>query len=127
MAEIPVGLRQKLRELTIGPVAWGLWSLTFHDGSTWAALAFDGPQDPEHLVGWACITQEYDVHPMIGAFVLESHRGQGYAPLLVTSLARSLLGEGVLSTGDKIVATLSRWGGYVDLLEGCGLVCEEWV
>ena len=127
MGDIPVGLRHRLRELTIGPVAWGLWSLTFHDGSTWAALAFDGPQDPEHLVGWACVTQEYDVHPMIGAYVLESHRGKGIAPLLVTSLCRSLIGDNVLAPGDTVVASTWRWSGYYDLLESCGLVCEEWL
>lgn len=127
MAKIPVGLRVRLRELTIGPVAWGLWSLTFHDGSTWAALAFDGEPGPDTIMGWACITQEYDVVPMIGAYVAEAHRRKGVAATLVSSLAWSLLGEGVLNPGDTLVATLSRWPRYVELLEGCGLVCEEWV
>ncbi len=127
MRELPVGFRMKLRELTIGPVAWGLWSLTFHDGSTWAALAFDGEQRPENLVGWACVTQEYDVHPMIGAYVAESHRGRGVAPTLVTSLCRDLLGRNVLTPGDTVVASTWRWDGYYALLEECGLVCETWV
>ncbi len=126
MAKIPVGLRQKLREFTIGPVAWGLWSLTFHDGSTWAALAFDGEMLPENLMGWACITQEYDVHPMIGAYVSESHRRKGIASTVISALTWSLLGDGVLSPGDTVVATLSRWPRYVELLDGCGLVCVEW-
>lgn len=126
MREIPVGLRHRLRELTIGPVAWGLWSLTFHDGSTWAALAFDGAQTPENVVGWAALTQEYDVHPMIGAYVDKSQRGKGTAAMLITSLCRSLIGSHVLAPGDVVVASTWRWGRYEELLEECGLVCRDW-
>lgn len=122
MREIQIGYRAQLRELTIGPVAWGLWSLTYHDGSTWAAMAMDG----DKVLGWACVTQEYDIHPMIGAYVSPENRKKGLAPLLVTSLCRYLLGSGVLLPGETVVASTWRWGAYEELLDSVGLVCREW-
>jgi len=126
MSSIPVGYKPRLRELTIGPVAWGLWSLTYHDGSTYAALALDGGDKPEHIVGWAACTLEYDEHPMIGAYVLEAHRGKGIAASLVTSLLRDLRGRGVLSPGDVVVASTWRWPLYGALIASCGLTPQTW-
>lgn len=127
MAEVPIGIRHELRErFTIGPRIDGLWSLTFHDGSTWAIIAYDGEIGPNKILGWAALTQQLDLHPMIGAFVPESGRGRGLASLLVTTLLRYLLGEKVLAPGDTIFATTSRWAKYFELCESVGLVCEEW-
>lgn len=127
MSEVPIGIRQRLRdEYTIGPRVDGLWSLTFHDGSTWAIVAYDGEVHQDKILGWAALTQQIDIRPMIGAFVPESYRGQGLASLLVTTLLRYLLGERVLSPGDEIVATVSRWRKYYELCESVGLVCLEW-
>lgn len=123
MRDIAIGHRMRLRELTIGPVAWGLWSLTFHDGSTWAAMALD---DAGEIQAWACLTQEYDVDPMIGVYVPPENRKEGLAPLLVTSLCRYLLGQSVLLPNDVVVASTWRWPAYFKVLASCGLICKEW-
>jgi len=38
MRDLPVGLRARMRELSLGPIKWGAWSWTFHDGSCWRRL-----------------------------------------------------------------------------------------
>lgn len=128
MGEVPVGLKPRMRELSEGPIPWGLWSLTHHDGSTWVALAFEGQEHvSENLIGWACVSAEYDRLPMVGAYVALDHRGNGLGSELVTTILRSLLCSGDLSLGDTLYASLGRWPTYVDLLESCGLRCVEWV
>jgi GNAT superfamily N-acetyltransferase len=122
MGDLPVGYRARLRELTIGPVAWGLWSLTHHDGSTWTALALEDGE----ITGWAALTYEWDGQPVIGAYVSEEHRGRGVATLVITSLLHSLMGAGVISRGDTVAASTWRWPRYHDVLEACGLACEPW-
>ena len=126
MKNVQPGLNHRMRELTIGPVAWGLWSLTCHDGSTWAMMAFDGPQTPENMVGWACVTEEYDLLPMVGVYVQESHEGKGLASMLVTSLFQQLIQEEVLHVGSTVVASTGRWSKYFQLAERCGLRCRTW-
>lgn len=61
MREHPVGWRQRMRELSLGPVGWGIWSWTFGDGSTYAAVAVDKGQ----LFGWAGLTCEVDLAPVV--------------------------------------------------------------
>jgi GNAT superfamily N-acetyltransferase len=127
MSEVPVGFKPRMREMTIGPVAWGLWSLTFHDGSTWAVLAFDGQPAAENLIGWGALTLEYDALPMIGVYVGPGHTGRGVGSLLCTTLLRSLLASGDLEPGATIVAAVGRWPKYYELAESCGVVCTEWL
>ena len=126
MADVPVGLKPRLRELTIGPVAWGLWSLTHHDGSTWGVLAFDGVESPENLIGWGALTYEYDSLPMIGAYVDPETRQRGVGSLLFTTLVRSLLASGDLEFGATVVAATARWPKYTELGEQCGIEVVLW-
>lgn len=127
MRDLPVGMRARLRELTIGPVAWGLWSLTHHDGSTWVAIGFAGDsQDPKNALGWACVTAEYDVLPMLGIYVSEAYRRRGIGAQLGGALLSSLLQSGHINAGSEVYVSLWRWPNYEKLLESLGLRCVEW-
>ena len=126
MSEVPVGFKPRLRELTIGPVAWGLWSLTFHDGSTWAVIAFDGDQRTENIIGWGALTYEYDALPMVGVYVNPQTRQKGVGSLLLTTLLRSLTASEILEYGATVVAATARWSKYYDLCESCGIECILW-
>ena len=110
MDDIPVGLKPRMRELSLGPwEPWGFHPWTFHDGSTWASLAFAGATvKAEQFIGWAGLTMQIDVMPVLGVFVDEGHRGGGRAELLVTGLLRELLAAGHLHTpfADHRVETL---------------------
>jgi GNAT superfamily N-acetyltransferase len=122
MRDVPVGLRSRMRELSLGPIAWGAWSWTFHDGSCWAALAFDR----DALVGWAALTEETDVLPVVGVYVAETHRGRGLAATLMTTLLRSLLGARVLAPGAQVYNSSWRWSKYAKIIESCGLRSLAW-
>ncbi len=127
MRDIPVGLRARMRELSLGPIAWGFWSWTFHDGSCWAALAFDGDETREaSLVGWAALTEETDVLPVVGVYVDESHRGRGLATTLMSSLLQALIAEGVLVRGARVFNSSWRWAKYAKVIESCGLRSLAW-
>lgn len=124
MRDLPVGHRQAIRELSLGPtVAWGSWSWTFQDGSCWAACAL---QD-DAIVGWAALTLEVDMLPVLGAYVAESHRKQGIGSMLVTTLLRYLLGKGVLTPGVEIFNSTWRFESYAHLLQSCGLRSRKWM
>lgn len=126
MAEIPVGWRQRIRELSLGPVAWGSWSWTFQNGDCWVACAFEGVEtNPEAMVGWAAVTKEVDLLPVIGAYVDEGHRGRGLATMLATALLRWLVPVH-LSPGAEVYATTHRWPGWQEVIESCGLQCRQW-
>lgn len=126
MSDVPVGYKPRLRELTIGPVAWGLWSLTFHDGSTWAVMAFDDEPAAESLIGWGALTYEYDELPMVGVYVGPDTRQRGVGSLLLTTLLRSLIASGDLEYGATVVASTARWPRYFELAESCGVNCVLW-
>jgi GNAT superfamily N-acetyltransferase len=127
MRDIPVGLRARMRELSLGPIKWGAWSWTFHDGSCWAALAFDGDvTDHASLVGWAALTMEVDVLPVVGVYVHEAQRGRGVALTLVSSLLNALIAEKVLEPGGKLFNSSWRWSKYAKVIEGCGLRSLKW-
>lgn len=127
MRDLPVGLRARMRELSLGPIRWGAWSWTFHDGSCWAALAFDGSESTvESLVGWCALTMEVDVLPVIGVYVDEAQRGRGFALTLVSSLLNALIAEHVLEIGGKIFNSSWRWSKYAATIEACGLRSLKW-
>lgn len=127
MRDLPVGIRSRMRELSLGPVKWGAWSWTFHDGSCWAALAFDGPESTVGaLVGWAALTMEVDLLPVVGVYVAESQRGRGVALTLVSSLLNALLAEGVLEPGAKLFNSSWRWSKYAKVIEACGMRSLRW-
>lgn len=121
--ELPVGWRTRLRELTLGPVAWGIWSWTFHDGSTWAAVLIED-DEPQ---AWAALTLQTDVLPVVGCYVPEARRGRGEGVELVRALLTHLVEhDRVLSRGSAVFASTWRWPKYVELLESVGLRCLEW-
>lgn len=126
MSEVPVGFKPRMRELTIGPVAWGLWSLTFHDGSTWAALAFDGEQRAENIIGWGALTFEYDELPMVGVYVDPDARARGMGSMILTTMLRSAIASEILEYGSTVVAATARWPKYFELAEECGVRCVLW-
>lgn len=122
MKEMPVGWRQRIRELSLGPrVEWGSWSWTFQDGSCWVACAFVGPQ----MVAWAALTKEVDWLPVVAVYVHPDHRGRGLARLCATTLVQSLIGR-ELDPGESVYCSLDRWPKWEGLLEASGLVCVEW-
>lgn len=126
--KLPVGLRARMRELSLGPVPWGSWSWTFQDGSCWAALCFTGGEtDEDTLIGWAMLTMEVDILPVVGVFVHESCRGQGIGKLLVSSLLQSLIAAGKLQPGDTVYNSSMRWPVYEKVIESCGLRSALWV
>ncbi len=127
MRDLPVGLRARMRTLSLGPIAWGFWSWTFHDGSCWAALAFEGGETSEaNLVGWAALTEETDVLPVVGVFVDEAHRGKGLASALMTTLLQGLVSSHVLEKGAAVFNSSWRWSRYDSVIEACGLRSLAW-
>lgn len=128
MRDVPLGLRPRLRELSLGPwEPWGFWAWTLHDGSTWASLGFDGDTTrADRLVGWAGLTTQVDVIPVVGCYVAEGHRHGGRGEALLRALLGQLLLEGVLHRGDTIAAATQRWRRYPEIIEACGLRCETW-
>jgi hypothetical protein len=128
MRDIPVGLKPRLRELSLGPWEfWGFWGWTHHDGSTWAALGFDGDTTkPERLIGWAALTMQVDVIPVVGCYVAEGARRGGRGELLLVTLLRTLTRQGVLTPGVTIAAATQRWAQYPEIIQSCGLRCVTW-
>lgn len=123
MRDLPVGVRARIRELSLGPYqVWGSWSWTFHDGSCWAACLFLG----EELVAWAAVTLETDVRPVIGTFTAEAHRGKGFAGVVVPAVLNYLLAARVLTPGDEVACSTERWARYPQVIVGCGLRCLTW-
>jgi RimJ/RimL family protein N-acetyltransferase len=125
MALIPASVRRDLRRLSLGPdQEWGFWGWTFHDGgSTWAAVAFDTESG---VIGWAGLTRQADVLPVVGCYVDPRHRGDELATGLVTRLLACLLATGELDDVGAVFASTERWPGYADVLEGLGLRCLTW-
>jgi GNAT superfamily N-acetyltransferase len=116
-----------MRALSLGPVPWGCWSWTFHDGSCWAALGFLGGETTEAaLVGWAAVTLETDLLPVVGVYVQEQHRGQGLGKALVTNLLQSSISGGILSPGDAVFNSTWRWPAYEQVIQACGLRSLPW-
>lgn len=128
MRDVPVGLRPRLRELSEGPdLEWGFWGWTHHDGSTYAALGFDGATvAPERCVGWAGLTFQVDVIPVIGVYVQPESRRGGRGELLVRALLHTLRAHGILHPGAEVAAATGRWGRYHEILASCGLRCRTW-
>ena len=128
MRDLPVGLRAKMRELSLGPIPWGFWSWTFQDGSCWAALCFVGGETTEDtLVGWAAVTFETDLLPVVGVYVSDAVRGHGIGQVLVSTLLQSMVNSGVLAVGDTVFCSMARWSKYDAVIRLCGLRPTLWV
>lgn len=123
MQDFPVGTRKAMRELSLGPeVDRGVWSWTFHDGSTYAAVAMLGKQ----LISWAAYTEEEDYLPVIGTYTDPYYRGHGLSTTTLTLLLHWCEAQEVVAHGDKIYASTWRWPKYVDICGRLGLRCKPW-
>ncbi len=130
MDGIPESWKERIRELSYGPLAsgWSSWSWTFHDGSCWVACLFNGPEQlPHQMIAWAIVTKEIDHAPVIGAWVESDHRGMGFAVMVVSSLLRSMMAAGTLEENQEIFAATGLWSKYFQVMTDCGLRCVEWV
>jgi GNAT superfamily N-acetyltransferase len=130
MREFEESTRRKLRDLSLGklgpedePENWGLWSMTWRDGSTYACVGYR----ESSIVGWAGASLESDCLPVVGVFVGYPHRGRGYGKLLVQGVLRHLMDRGKLHKGDPVFASTGRWKKYPAALDELGLRCLEWV
>lgn len=127
MADIRPELKARMRSLSLGPVAWGAWSWTFHNGSCWASMIFDGPNDtPERLIGWVILTKETDQLPVVGCYIRKDQRKKGYGTAMVTGLLLGLMNVNILSKGDAIFNSLHRWPAYKEIIKSCGLRSLVW-
>lgn len=127
MGALPADLRARIREMSLGPIAWGSWSWTFHDGSCWVALAFEGDEPvPRRLLAWAALTKETDRLPVIGAYTHLDWRRLGLAERAVDALLGHVVGGGHLAPGDEVFASTWRWPRWHGLLERHGLRCVTW-
>lgn len=119
MADLDPKERARIRTLSLGPVPWGAWSWTFHNGSCWAALAYaDGV-----MIAWAILTREADEVPVIGAYVHPDHRRTGLGEQVVDALLAELRRSGDLNMGDVVFASTWRWSKWSPILERHGLRC----
>ena len=126
MAQHPVGWKMQMRELSLG--AWaphGFWNWTFHDGSTWAACGFNDTRlRPEAMIGWSAITCEIDREPVLGVYVADEYRSQGFGRVLVKALLNSEI-HGIVR-GSVIWASTGRWPAYFEIMREAGYRCETW-
>lgn len=128
MRDIQVGRRIRMRQLSLGSKvgrSWGAWSWTFCDGSTWANIGFSDTAQ-EDMIGWASVTFETDLLPVVACYVRSDCRGHGIACGLVTNLLYFLISEGVLYPGAALFASTQRWPRWTEVVESCGLRCLTW-
>jgi len=123
MSDVPEEWKPRLRELSLGPYEGSMVRWTYHDGSTWVALLFESrTPTPRSLVAWSVLTlQEADI-PVIGVFVDPERRGLGYA----TDLVGFILKTSKPYIKDKILAVLSWWPKYSELIKEAGYEPIEW-
>lgn len=127
MSSLSPKLRSRMRALSLGPIAWGFWTWTFHQGDCWAVMVFDGDEElPEKMIGWAAITREMDHLPVIGCYILEQHRKLGVGRAAVVKLLKNLVDTHVLAKGDPIFNSSHRWPKYKEIIESCGLRALHW-
>jgi RimJ/RimL family protein N-acetyltransferase len=130
--DIPETWKIKLRELCLppgrnDPAGGTMYRWTYHDGSTWAYILFDGPEaHPFYIAGWAAMTLEEEPEPVIGVYVDNESRAQGFASLLVAGLLRVGANQ-IKEKGSKVIAVDSRFPKYRRLIENAGFIHKEWV
>lgn len=124
MAEVPLRWKAKLRRLSLGPVEGAMVRWSYHDGSTWALILFEGHRrDPRAIVGWAVFTLQEARHPIIGVYVDNARRGLGYGTELVTRLLDEC---GHRVPYGKIYAVADWWPKYTALFANAGFKQLEW-
>lgn len=128
MREFNVGYKLRMRELTLGPsIPQGIWALTFADGSTYAAIYFDGvEQKPDAIIAWAVATREIDYDWVLGCYTDPAHRGKGAGSAVTSTLLTNLLDSGLLEEGSQLFASTWRWSKYAKIGKALGLDIIPW-
>ncbi len=124
MGAIPKRWKPRLRQLSMGSEEGAMVRWSYHDGSTWAAVLFEGHyRDPSAIVGWAVFTLQEAAHPIIGVYVDPKCRGRGYATVLVKRLLEECKDR--VPCG-KIYAVADWWPKYTELIADAGFKQLEW-
>lgn len=121
MADVPKAWGARLRELSYGAYAGGMYQWSYHDGSTWVAIMAEGKLSPENFVGWAGITLEEEPLPVVGVYVTEARRGCGYAEDLVDHLFTVYP-----QVSGECYAASRYWSEWPRVLARHGLAHVEW-
>jgi GNAT superfamily N-acetyltransferase len=95
----------------------------YQNGACYVTILARGPY-PATVDGWACLTFEDEPWPVVGVYVKEEKRGQGWAKDLVNSLLRIHRGS-ILAKGGKIYAAVDRFP-YRELCREHGYECVPW-
>jgi GNAT superfamily N-acetyltransferase len=124
MAEVPKRWRSKLHKLSLGSVEGAMVRWSYHDGSTWTTILFEGDRrDPNAIIGWAVFTLQEARHPIIGVFVSKKHRRMGYGSKLVVRLLEECKDR---VPHGKIYAVADWWPRYTTLIARFGFKQLEW-
>jgi GNAT superfamily N-acetyltransferase len=122
MGDVPREWLSRLKVLSYGEYAGGMWGWSHHDGSTWCSIIAEGAMSPENFVGWAAITKEEEPIPVVGVYVAEERRGCGYAEDLVNHLLTIY----PQPPGDCYAAS-RYWSEWPRCLARHGLGFKEWL
>jgi GNAT superfamily N-acetyltransferase len=127
MKEIEGDWKERLKELCIEEFyAMSRW--IYQSGECYAAIIFEGSapeMKADQIVGWACITWEDEPHPVLGVYVDEDYRKQGYAPVAVHALL-SCFSDGITESGSIVRAVTSRWPKYKELIRAHGFAVHSY-
>ena len=124
MGAIPRRWLPRLRQLSLGSEEGAMVRWSYHDGSTWAIVLFEGTRrDPKAIVGWSVFTLQEAEHPIIGVYVDDSRRGFGYGVQLVTRLLDEHKHR---ARHGKLYAVADWWPKYTELIAAAGLKHLEW-
>lgn len=124
MGEVPQRWRARLRRLTVGSEEGAMVRWSYHDGSTWALVLFEGTtRSPANIAGWAVFTLQEAEHPIIGVYVDPDRRGRGYGTELVMRLLE-LCADKV--PYGEVYAVADWWSKYPELISNAGFAHIEW-
>ena len=124
MANVPRWWKPRLRKLSLGSFEGAMVRWSYHNGSTWTTVLFQGNRrHPNAIIGWAVFTLQEAKHPIIGVYVDEQHRKTGHGTELVRRLidsCRDLVPHG------KIYAVSDWWPKYEAIVETAGFRLLDW-
>jgi len=124
MGDVPRRWLPKLRRLSLGPVEGAMVRWSYHDGSTWTNVLFEGGRrDPRAIVGWAVFTLQEARHPIVGVYVDSSRRGLGYGTELVSRLLDACKDR---VPHGRIYAVSDWWPKYAEVIAAAGFKQLDW-